>query len=425
MSRFSIGLNQPGASVQPRIIPVLIVFLVSMAFMPMVPTGGLISSAMSTSRLLELGFLSAAAALITVVFVIDRYSWTLSSIVVYPPLLYGVLAFTSGLWSPSAFLSAGKGAEFLLTVYVAILLTLYIRQTNPADSLAEVRALALGMLLAVAVLIVFNLLVSGQFFQYTEINDWSGRKARLNLGYSHPLESAEFLTLILIAMYIMLTTVWLRLAVSALFLYLIYLTDARNLIVFTPLVLGILVFHMASNTTRVMLAFVGMAILSVVLVFLVSGDLEQRLPMGFWTLNNRVPLWQKSFELIAENPVLGIGYYAGRFYVQEEFEFAATAHNSFIEAALTTGLLGLGLILIFCFCVIVVFFKSRNTMLLALLVFVSLSSMFNPVILLPNISSFVFMLSLFSCAERLFDDSDLLNTHASVSNKVFYGHIHG
>ncbi len=204
MSRFSIGLNQPGASVQPRIIPVLIVFLVSMAFMPMVPTGGLISSAMSTSRLLELGFLSAAAALITVVFVIDRYSWTLSSIVVYPPLLYGVLAFTSGLWSPSAFLSAGKGAEFLLTVYVAILLTLYIRQTNPADSLAEVRALALGMLLGVAVLIVFNLLVSGQFFQYTEIGDWSGRKARLYLGYSHPLESAEFLSLILIAMYIML-----------------------------------------------------------------------------------------------------------------------------------------------------------------------------------------------------------------------------
>ena len=160
------------------------------------------------------------------------------------------------------------------------------------------------------------------------------------------------------------------------------------------------------------------AILSVVLVFLVSGDLEQRLPMDFWTLNNRVPLWQKSFELIAENPVLGIGYYAGRFYVKEEFEFAATAHNSFIEAALTTGLLGLGLILIFCFCVIVVYFKSRNSMLLALLVFVSLSSVFNPIILLPNISSFVFMLSLFSCAERLFDDSDLLNTHASVSNKT-------
>ena len=139
--------------------------------------------------------------------------------------------------------------------------------------------------------------------------------------------------------------------------------------------------------------------IAVFFIFLISGDIAEWLPYDFWTLNNRVPLWVKSFEFIQEHPFLGVGYFASRFYILEYFPFAGHAHNSFVEAALTTGIIGLTLMLVILIYGIAVFLRSRDTLLLALIIASILGSLFNPVLIIPNVTTFVLVFVLVASAE--------------------------
>ena len=80
------------------------------------------------------------------------------------------------------------------------------------------------------------------------------------------------------------------------------------------------------------------------------------------------------------------------------FEFAGHAHNAYVETLLTTGFVGLGILLALLAYSVFVVRKSGDSLLLSMIVFIYLASIFNPLILTPNPSSFCLLFALFLAA---------------------------
>ena len=172
------------------------------------------------------------------------------------------------------------------------------------------------------------------------------------------------------------------------------LTNGRNMMLICPLVIAATIFHRGSSGVRSALAVCALSTLAVLIIFLGSGDLARWLPDDFSTLNGRIPLWVESTDLIAQRPFVGVGYFASRNYLLDYFDFAGHAHNSYVEAALTTGMIGFGLMMITLIYATIITIRTRDTLLFGILLLCCLGSMVNPLILLPNVTTFVFTLVL-------------------------------
>ena len=60
----------------------------------------------------------------------------------------------------------------------------------------------------------------------------------------------------------------------------------------------------------------------------------------FYTFTGRTDLWAFALSELNESPVLGFGYGAARVVLIDEFFWAGTGHNLWIEAALSVGVVG-------------------------------------------------------------------------------------
>ena len=60
----------------------------------------------------------------------------------------------------------------------------------------------------------------------------------------------------------------------------------------------------------------------------------------FYTFTGRTDLWAFALSELNESPVLGFGYGAARVILIDEFFWAGTGHNLWIEAALSVGVVG-------------------------------------------------------------------------------------
>lgn len=60
----------------------------------------------------------------------------------------------------------------------------------------------------------------------------------------------------------------------------------------------------------------------------------------FYTFTGRTDLWAFALSELNESPLLGFGYGAARVVLIDEFFWAGTGHNLWIEAALSVGVLG-------------------------------------------------------------------------------------
>lgn len=71
------------------------------------------------------------------------------------------------------------------------------------------------------------------------------------------------------------------------------------------------------------------------------------------TSQQRLLYWENGFEMIKENPILGVGFfnfpsYFEKYYPEDKlFEYAELPHNIFIQVGTDAGILGLGVFLIF------------------------------------------------------------------------------
>lgn len=64
----------------------------------------------------------------------------------------------------------------------------------------------------------------------------------------------------------------------------------------------------------------------------------------FASLTGRTDLWSFAFQELNDAPILGFGYGAARVVLIEEFSWAGTGHNLWVEAALSLGLIGAALL---------------------------------------------------------------------------------
>ena len=144
----------------------------------------------------------------------------------------------SFLWSPSAILSFGKGAELVLTYFVSIALVIYLKGVADVKPQRVVSVLALGLLFSVGFLLCANIVISGTPLHFTERMEWSGRPGRFYLGQAHPLETAELLLLVVMVLMLQSYQVLLRYAVIAVMIGLLVLTHGRNVMLITPIIMG-------------------------------------------------------------------------------------------------------------------------------------------------------------------------------------------
>ncbi len=369
-------------------VVMFVMMCVTLAFFPVTPPAELTSMTLNLSRMVELGLLALAAGVITFAVLNQRCEMSISSRGPLIAMMFCFWAMLSSLWSVNAILSFARAGTLLLLLYIAVLAAIYVRHTFGND----VRALSIsvtGALLgSVVILVLLNVVIWGTPLHFSGANSYTGREARLVFAQAGPIEAGELLSLGIIMVASTIGRLAIKAPLAIALFWLLVLTDTRNLIAFVPIALAAAWFLRGSLKWRFVLVALTAFGVAVVLIFVFSGDLGKILPKDIATLNGRTPLWKLAAGVIAENPLLGIGYYGSRYYLMDSHFFAGNAHNSFVETLMTTGIVGLSLLLTFFIYCIKVSIRTSSAPLMAIVVLCCLGSIFSPLILSSNAYTF-------------------------------------
>ena len=218
-------------------------------------------------------------------------------------------------------------------------------------------------------------------------------RPRLILAYQHPLLTGDLLSLATICLFVSdLRKGWKAVLILGL-LVLLWLSDARGptgalMVAMTALA----ILKLRKNDVRALAVMLAISTCLAVALFC-----QHRLPAALnsvvtddvSTLNSRTELWATTLSHIVKQPLLGTGYYASRYLLVKDFEWAGHAHNSFLEVQMTTGILGL---LMLCAFVIYLFreiLTSMNALLLGATLYCLIQGTLNPLFFFPGIAMFV------------------------------------
>ena len=69
--------------------------------------------------------------------------------------------------------------------------------------------------------------------------------------------------------------------------------------------------------------------------------MDPKTEKDIYTLNGRTELWWDVVLLVQENWCIGVGFYGSRYVLMNTWPWAGHTHNSFLEVALGTGVVGL------------------------------------------------------------------------------------
>lgn len=274
-------------------------------------------------------------------------------------LLFGLWSLLSATWSATPLYTAGAAVAFLGIWVVAVSLAgaLPLHRGLQAITAALLLAMALSLLmLAVAPALALTPMDNGRVLRLSGI-----------FGSPNNLGRAAALCLLLAALLRPLLgrregTVWL-LAALGLGGACLLLSDSRGSLIALGAGLAVLVLARRLSLARVLpwlallwvllaavtaLLLAGPSTLGDALVALVSrsGRLSE-----LTTLTGRTEIWAAVMELSAQAPLLGHGFASSREVLPAGFRGAfgwttTSAHNLWLQAGLTTGLIGLGLVLL-------------------------------------------------------------------------------
>jgi O-antigen ligase len=218
-------------------------------------------------------------------------------------------------------------------------------------------------------------------------------RPQLILAYQHPLLTGDLLALSVICLFVSdLRKVWKAILISCL-LALLWLADTRGPtggLLVAVVAMGVL--KLRRNDVRVIVVMLATSIgLAAALFF------QNRLPAAFSslmtddvsTLNSRTELWARIMTHVLEQPIAGIGYYASRYLLVKDFEWAGHAHNSFLEVLMTTGLIGLLMLCAFLILVFKEILTTRDALLLGVTLYCLIQGTLNPLLFHPVLAMFV------------------------------------
>lgn len=413
---FGLVARLPVERLVPAAGPVLFVSvsLIILGFIPMMPPGDALTSGGLTMRGgIEFGMILTGLLVIAVYakskdairFDLRNPSFLLVSVFVFWAVL-------SSLWSPNPALTIAKSLELLaITIAAAIFVAVAARLFGDRGRIETM--LVYALLAALGSAILLNVVLWGSPLP-TTANDslpleLLGEESpvlrpRLILAYAHPLLTADILALTIISLFTAPVRKLLKTIAIPILLLFLWLADARGPSIALMLALAAVIFvWLKRNTVRAtVLTLVASTCLALTLFF---QDLLLK-PFGFfltddvYTLNSRTELWTKALGYIAQQPIVGNGYYSARYLLMRDFTWAGHAHNSYIEILLTTGLIGLIVLGIYLASLVKTLITSGNALLLGAFVYILIQGMLNPLLFTPGVPMFVLTIAALSAGVK-------------------------
>lgn len=376
--------------------------LIVLAFVPLVPPVDVLEGGATTRGFIEFGLILAGLALLAIHLKRQgAFSFDLKSPVFLLISLFTFWGVLSSIWSPNPVLTIAKSAElWCISLAAVMLVTLAVRSHMTNGKLETV--LGLSMVAVIGGLVLANFFYWGVPLPNTAdtslplhllTEEPSLDRPQLILAYQHPLLTGDLLALSVICLFVSdLRKVWKAILISCL-LALLWLTDARGPtggLLVAAVAVGVL--KLRRNDVRVIVVMLAISIgLAAALFF------QNRLPAAFSslmtddvsTLNSRTELWSRILTHDLGQPIVGIGYYASRYLLVKDFEWAGHAHNSFLEVLMTTGVIGLLMLCAFVLYIFREIFKTRDALLLGVTLYCLIQGTLNPLLFNPGLAMFV------------------------------------
>jgi O-antigen ligase len=387
--------------------------LVAFAFTPIFGGGETLSEAATPSRIIEL-------ALIGSVLCIGAYKSSHIDLRRLPqralqPFLCAVVfalwAMFTGIFSELIVTAIGKACELLAVVLSAYLAVVVALSDPRADETIVTNSLAVGLGLAIVLLLGCNVLLHGTPFPYmqNDLNDpfESFGRARFYLGNSHPLTTGTLLSLAIVLIANSSYPGVYRLIAMVPLAILLQEAGARASTggcILAVIVTGYLQFR--NPSTRSFVGSISAAVLiSVNVVFFIFGSwtllATSVIGADIYTFDGRTDLWSFAIGKALETPVLGVGYFNTRLVLLPVFSFAGQTHNSLIEVFLGTGIFGLMIALLFVAQCIRAALVTKSRLLVGLLIALMIESMLNPELFTPSLPMFLLTVGVIdACALR-------------------------
>ena len=405
--------------------------LIALSFIPLVPPVDVLEGGATTRGFIEFGLILAGLALLAIYLKAQgAFSFDLKSPMFLLISLFTFWGIVSAVWSPNPVLTIAKSAELWCISLAAIMFVTLVSRSNLTNGKLET-ILGLSMVIVIIGVIVANVYFWGVPLPTTgdaslplELieEEVSLERPRLIMAYQHPLLTGDLLALSTISLFASdLRKLWKAILIPGV-LALLWLTDARGPTGGLLVAMGALVFlKLKKNDMRVI---AGMLTISIILA--VALLFQERLPAAISplitddvpTLNSRTDVWARSMSHIQNQPILGNGYYASRYLLVKDFEWAGHAHNSFLEVQMTTGVIGLLMLGAFVLYAFKAILTTRNAFLLGVTLYCLIQGTLNPLLFYPGLAMFVITIAVFNAGLEQRDD-DLVPEEPNV-----YRHSH-
>ena len=178
----------------------------------------------------------------------------------------------------------------------------------------------------------------------------------------------------------------------------IWVSDGRtSLAVISLVIISIIISKNKSRLIRLLV------VISLIIVLAFVGDYAINDHIStcdiatyneFSTLDGRLPLWSYVVSLIWDNLHTGVGFYASRYFLSRQFEWAGQTHNSFLEIGLGTGIIGLIICALFILSLMWAIWRTNDTLLLGIAIYCIGVGIVGPVIFYPCFPMFTLIVAL-------------------------------
>ncbi len=375
------------------------ILLVTLAMIPMAQ-GDALSSGLTLSRMSELGLLFLGAAVLALhASARQCLRQPFASPIFRTISVFCAWAALSCCWSHDPTLSIAKSVElWVLCLSAGWAAALLKRDDRPQRAL--VNRMTVTMLLVLAILLCVNFVQYKTPLYFTNPVHIDGR-VRLIFAGAHPLLSGAVLALTMIAIFSSDLSLWLKLLLTPALLVLLWWTDARACVAALAIAsIGMCLIKLPPKGKRVAWT-VAAAALFLFFIFYGQGALDRPIDEfmddDIATLDGRTDVWAYAVSLIKEQPIQGCGYYSSRFYLMNLFSWAGDAHNSFLEATLSTGFVGLGILLVYTAQVFRLMWTRGYSFLAGVVLLCYLEGLMEALLMIPSAPMFLVTLTAMIC----------------------------
>jgi O-antigen ligase len=264
-----------------------------------------------------------------------------------------------------------------------------------SSSINLYKIVAVSLLISVIYTLLGNLFVFGNALHL--IGDGLYRRTRLTGLFSNSTEYSDLISLSLIFFAFTCRRALRNYAVIVVLILLLVMTDARSS-------MGVLVFSVGIallSVSRWKFYLIPGAILALGAIVVVGVPVQEFDDLG--TLNGRTIIWQQAATVISENFFWGVGYgNSSDYLLMPQLDMpSGSAHNSFIEIFMTTGIFGFISISIFSLLLFRTAIASRSTLVICAISYIFLRSLFDHLVFAAEPPTLILLVLAFSFHNRL------------------------